>query len=603
MKYNILSLKPYPLGIRREGKDICASMVSSDKDCGIILYNNKKTKAGEEKTLKIPFPEKQHIGQVYSMKIEGVPASYDSYQLYQGSKVYVDEQGLYYKAFAYGTPLRDEQMVGRLDEKAFDWGNDEKPAHSFSDSVIYSLHVRGFTMHESSKCRNKGTFAGIKEKLDYLQKLGITSLLLMPAYEFIEKELLVAYQYDEKKAVLNYWGYKKGYYYAPKASYAAGKNPCVEFKQLVKACHEKGMELLMQFYFPDEVPEAEVVHILEHWVMEYHVDGFQVLANRGKTENARKSPILSECKWIVDEANQASKNVGVYRQDVMRDYRQFIKGDEGMIASVIEHLKKNGSKNSYVSSIADYHGLRLADVVSYNNKHNEVNGEKNTDGAEHNHSWNCGVEGITEDPRIQALRMQQMKNAMSLVLLGQSTPYLFMGDEMGSSQDGNNNPYNQDNEISWLDWECMTRNKELYDFTKNLLIYRKEHPFMHAKRILDGRDYLGYGYPNISFHGKEAYKIEYGLDCKEFAIMLCGENKDLTCKLIYMAFNMHWLNRKLALPRLKEGMEWQVRMTTSDKKKLCIEERHVEIPSRTIAVLEATIALPEKDSLKYITAF
>jgi glycogen operon protein len=274
-----------------------------------------------------------------------------------------------------------------------------------------------------------------------------------------------------------------------------------------------------------------------------------------------------------------------------------------MVSSVMEHLKKNGSKNSYVSSIADYHGLRLADVVSYNNKHNEANGEKNTDGVEQNYSWNCGVEGPTEEPRVLALRMQQMKNALSLILLGQSTPYLFMGDEMGSSQNGNNNPYNQDNEISWLNWECMNRNKELYDFTKSLLAYRKEHPFLHEKGILDGRDYLGHGYPNISLHGKEAYKVDCGENCKEFAIMFCGENKDQICKLIYIAFNMHWLNRKLALPRLKGGMEWQVWMTTSDIKELPMDERYVEIPSRTIVVLEATVALSEKDSLKHITAF
>ena len=546
MKYNVLSLKPYPLGIRREGKDICAAMISSDKDCGIILYSSKKTKAGEEKVLKIPFPEKQHIGQVYSMKIEGVPASYDSYQLYQGSKVYADEQGMCYKGFSYGTPLREEQMIGRLDENEFDWEGDEKPALLFADSVIYGLHVRGFTMHESSKCRNKGTFAGIKEKLGYLKELGITSVLLMPAYEFIEKELSAAYQYDEKKAVLNYWGYKKGYYYAPKAAYAAGKDPRVEFKHLVKACHEKGMELLMQFCFPDDMPESEVVCILEHWVMEYHVDGFQVLANSEKAEAARKSPILAETKWIVEEGDHTSKNVGVYSQDVLNDYRKFIKGDEGMVSSVIGHLWKDRTKNGYISSIADYYGFRLADLVAYNDKHNEANGEENTDGAEHNYSWNCGEEGTTEDTRIQSLRIQQMKNALSLVLLGHGTPYLFMGDEMGFSQNGNNNPYNQDNEVSWLDWECMVRNKELYNFAKSLLAFRKENPFLHTEEIPDGRDYLGHGYPNISFHGKEAYKVESSANCKEFGVMLCGKKKDQTCKLIYMAFNMHWLNRKLA---------------------------------------------------------
>lgn len=604
MKYNVLSRKPYPLGIRREGKDISASMISTDRDCGILLYSSKKPKDGEEKVLKIPFPKEQRVGQVYSMKIEGIPTHYDTYQLYQGNKIYVDDQSLCYKGFQYGISVRSEQMMGRLDQKAYDWNDDESPKLSFSDSIIYALHVRGFTMHESSKCRNKGTFVGVKEKLNYLKALGITSLLLMPAYEFIEKELLATHQYDEKSAVLNYWGYKRGYYYAPKASYAAGKDPCAEFKQLVKECHEKGMELLMQFYFPEEITVSEVVRVLEHWVIEYHVDGFQVLASRDKVEAAMKSPILADAKWITDESyHQMSKDVGVYGQSSLEDFRRYLKGDEGVVYSVIEHLSKKNTKNNLVKSIADYHGFRLADLVAYNNKHNEANGEANTDGTEHNFSWNCGVEGVTEDPRVLTLRMQQMKNALSLVLLGQGTPYIFMGDEMGSSQSGNNNPYNQDNEISWLDWTCLENNRELYDFTKALIKLRKEYPFLHVSGSLDGRDYLGYGYPNISFHGKEAYKLEVGENCKEFGMMLCGEGIDHKCKLIYIAFNMHWLHRKLALPKLKAGTEWNVRMTTSDVTDIHISDRYVEIPSRTITVLEVSLSPSDEENQKHITAF
>lgn len=604
MKYNVLSRKPYPLGVRREGEEISASMISSDKECGILLYNSKKDMDDEEKVLKIPFPEEQRIGQVYSMIVEGIPAGYDTYKLYQGNKIFVDDQGLCYKEFPYGTPLREEQMMGRLDQKVFDWNGDEKPKLSFADSVIYALHVRGFTLHESSKCLHKGTFSGIKEKLTYLKGLGVTSLLLMPAYEFMEKELLAIQQYDEKSAVLNYWGYKKGYYYAPKASYAAGKDPCVEFKQLVKACHDQGMELLMQFYFPEEISVLEVMRILEHWVVEYHVDGFQVLASQDKVEAAMKSPILADIKWIIDGlCNSMSKSVGIYNPSSMEALRKFLKGDGGMITSVADHLSKKNTKNNLVNVIADYYGMRLADLVSYNDKHNEANGEDNSDGTEYNYSWNCGEEGKTEDSRIMSLRMQQIKNALSLVLLGQATPYIFMGDEMGSSQGGNNNPYNQDNEISWLDWTCLENNREIYDFAKNLLVLRKEYPFLHAKERLDGRDYLGYGYPNISFHGKEAYWLEIGENCKEFGMMLCGKDLDGSSKLIYIAFNMHWLLRKLALPKLKPGIEWKVRMTTSNVSDICINERYVEISSRTIAVLEADLCSSEEESRKHITAF
>ncbi len=602
-KYKVFWANPYPLGVRREGKDIYASMVSVEKDCGILLYNSKNAGEDDKKILKLPFPENQHIGQVYSMKIEDIPAFYDGYRLYQGSKIVPDEFGICYKSFPYGTPLGAEEMMGVFGDKAFDWEDEKKPELKFSESVFYGLHVRGFTMNAGGKCRNKGTFAGVKEKLDYLQELGVTSIILMPAYEFIENELTAANKNVEISNGLNYWGYKKAYYYAPKASYADGKDPCIEFKKLVKACHTKGMELFMQFYFPEEVSVYEAVHILEYWVMEYHVDGFQIVAGQDKVEAAVKSPLLAQTKLIAGEGHGDGPRFCRFGSEAMYNYRRFIKGDNYMVPAVLDTLGQRQRDKKYMNSIADYNSFRLADMVSYNDKHNAANGENNADGADDNGSWNCGVEGPTEDPRILTLRLQQMKNALSLLFLGQGTPYLFMGDEMGSTQYGNNNPYNQDNVISWLDWDCLTQNKELYDFAKALIAYRKENPFLHAEIYLDGRDYLGYGYPNISFHGNEAYKVENGEDCREFGIMLCGEAANKGCKLIYIACNMHWLSRKLALPRLKAGAEWQIALKTSQASDIFIEESHIDVPSRTIIVLEAFLQKPDERKEKHITPF
>ena len=651
MKYKVFPSKPYPLGIRREDKDIYASMVSGEDDCGIVLYSSKRGKDTEPKEIRIPFPKEQRIGQVYSMKIEGIPAHYDGYRLYQGNVVLADKYGTCYKYYPFGTSMEQAQMMGVLDSKIFDWEEDKKPKLAFSDAVFYGLHVRGFTMHENSMCRHKGTFAGVKEKLDYLQELGITSIILMPAYEFIEKEQAagpktgqdVAGQFMEKSSAhgekaetFNYWGYKSAFYYAPKASYAAGKNPCTEFKQLVKACHARGMELFMQFYFPEEVTDMEMIRILEYWVMEYHVDGFQIMTERGDIDAIEKAPLLADTKLIFRSfgsnsgwaarndiknslKNGTGKRLCVYRDDIMQDYRRFLKGDNFMLDAVRYHFGKNDASKAYLNSIADHAGFRLADMVSYNHKHNEANGENNTDGTNDNSSWICGAEGPTDNLRILALRKKQIKNALSLILLSQGTPYLFMGDEMGSTQSGNNNPYNQDNEISWLDWNCLTENKEIFEFARALLAFRKENPFLHTENVLDGRDYLGYGYPNISFHGREAYQPENGEDRKELGILLCGEGTDTTVKgkgelskekdtdtkvgkLIYVACNMHWLPRELALPRLKYGAEWQIALKTMEKAPFQ-DASHMEVPARTVVVLEALLKKPDGAEDKHITAF
>ena len=607
-KYKTFPAKPYPLGVRREGKDILVSMISDVEDCGVLLFNSKEKEQSGEESLKIPFHEGCRTGRVYAMKVEGVPARFDAYQLYQAEKAYADFHGTCYKAYPYGKEMDASQMKGTFVDLEFDWEMDRKPTLKFSDSVFYGLHVRGFTMGADSKCRHKGTFTGVQEKLVYLKELGITSIILMPAYEFIEKEKL---KRTNKTAVLNYWGYKPAYYYAPKASYASSKNPCAEFKQLVKACHEKGMELFMQFYFPMEMSDEETVRILEFWAMEYHVDGFQIMTEKENISLIEQSPILADTKLIfrafeedkkigkkVNKAESVAKRACINQNDVMRDFRCFLKGDDYTLDAFLYHFTKNDKTKAYMNAIADYHGFRLSDLVSYNEKHNEANGEENADGTEENFSWNCGVEGPTDNSGILALRKQQMKNALSFVLLGQGTPYLFMGDEMGCSQQGNNNPYNQDNDISWLNWNCLKEQNDIYQYSKALIAYRKANKMLHWDAPLDGRDYSGIGYPNISFHGREAYFVDTKSNGKEVGIML-GENK-----LIYIACNMQWIGRKLAMPSLKDGVEWKVVMKTCVEEPFLIKEKRLmDVPPRSVVVLEAEPEKTDEAKAKHITAF
>lgn len=619
--YKILSSNPYPLGVRREGRHIYASMISDTPVCGILLYSSK-----EEDTLKIPFPAAQHIGHIYFMKLDGIPSHYYGYRLYQEDKVCSDRYGYLYTSHSYGKALCDADMMGIFPAKSFNWENDAKPDLSFSDSVFYGLHVRGFTMGKASKCRHKGTFLGVMEKLPYLEDLGITSLMLMPAYEFIERELPYIPKSDSSCCLehiydghLNYWGYKKAYYYAPKASYAC-KDACTELKQLVKACHAKNMELFMQFYFTEDIQEPEIIRILEHWTVHYHIDGFQLMAGHININIIKNAPSLAETKLIFHEfpkaertghgrhdSAQTTKRLCIYRDDTANDYRRFLKGDEYTLESAIYHFRKNGKYTAYLNSIADYNGFRIADLVSYDYKHNEANGENNCDGSAYNNSWNCGVEGSTKKRSVLQLRTRQIKNALSLILLSQGTPYIFMGDEMAFSQKGNNNPYNQDNDTSWLDWRCLSKNQEIYQFVKKLISYRKEHPILHMNEQLNGADMLGCGFPNISFHALEMYKTAFEPYRRELGILLCGEyTKELYEKadnMLYIACNMHWESHEFALPELKDKSVWHIAVNTSleepqiltgqslhgikSRKFMSERQKAVRVPPRTIVVLEA----------------
>ena len=613
-EFKILPLSPYPLGVRREGSDILVSMISDEPDCGIILYNIENE---EMESVKISFPESLRIGHIYAMRLKGVPMCYNGYRVYRGDKIFCDEYGRCYVRQAYGVPMFQSQMMGLLEQQSFDWNGDKKPEVAFSDAVFYGLHVRGFTMGEGSDCDHKGTFAGVTEKLDYLKDLGVTSLLLMPAYEFIENERPQPYAAGPGQLLqprtalntLNYWGYKKGYYYAPKASYAAGPDPCTEMKELVRACHEKGMELFMQFYFPEDFPETEIIRVFNYWVMEYRIDGFRVMSPAHININLIKNdPLLAETRFIYEDfedkvyqgmsfTQKYNKRLCIYRDDTMRDYRRFLRGEEDTLSGVKYHFRKNDSKIAFLNSIADYNTLRIVDMVSYSRKHNEANGEYNKDGSDYNYSWNCGVEGPTTDATVLQLRIRQIKNALTLVFLSQGTPYLFMGDEMASSQLGNNNPYNQDNEISWLNWHDLEQHKEICDFVKMLIAYRKKH------KILDS-----------SFHGLEVYKTEEAPSGRELGVLLCGRyaptcndaSDTVSDKSIYIALNMYWEKQCFDLPQLKKGAPkeafWKVAFATCEEKvevhvkqwqasygrkeSTDLKQQCIMVPPRTIVVLE-----------------
>lgn len=614
--------KPYPLGAHIESGAIRFSFVSKTGSCGILLFDRATGKALD----KIPFLPEDRVGNIYCKTVDNIDAEKLTYQFYEGDKPVPDE---YARVFpgkaAYGKERLDSVLKAGFLTTDFDWTGDRFPRIPYDRAMVYCMHVRGFTRHSSSDVKHKGTFAGIIEKLPYLKEIGVTTLELQPAYEFTElpakDELLRQLPYGAtledvdtccmKK--LNYWGYKRGYYYAPKASYASSDDPTVEFKTLVKALHENNMELVMQFYFPNEVKRSELAEILRFWVLEYHVDGFHLLGENMPSELLADDDALADTKlWYYHFRTEALyksgeeakyPHVAEYNDAWCYEMRRYLKGDEGMLDRALYHLRHIPEKSGCIHYLTNYSGFTLADLVSYDYKHNEANGEDNRDGNDYNCSWNCGEEGPTRRQKIRQLRTRQIKNAMCLLLLSQSTPMIFMGDEFGNTQKGNNNPYCQDNVVTWLDWNRLKKNAEILEFWKQLVSFRREHAILHPKRELRLMDDLACGYPDLSYHGQNAWRPQTESYFRHVGVLLCGTYAQTDEKddgLLYLAMNMHWESHELALPRPPKGTCWALAFSTETEK----NERKTEvecgggeliriIPPRSIAVY-VNIPVPEQ---------
>lgn len=586
--------KPYPLGAHREADGISVSFASKEANCGVVLYD----RATGRRIRKIPFGPQERMGRIYYKWIPDVDASRISYQFYEGDRVVADRHArVFVSKSAYGRRREEKDMKAGFLSEEFDWEGDRSPRIPYEDCICYCMHVRGFTKHISSGVEHRGCFRGVMEKIPYLKELGITTVELQPAYEFLEMstqdeahaEVPSGFTgagqegesgtFEEEKKVLdriNYWGYKKGYYYAPKEGYASGEDASVEFKEMVKAFHAEGMEVVMQFYFPKEVPEREIPEILRFWVLEYHVDGFHLMGERLPLNLIATDDGLTDTKlWYYDfDADRiygeedicAYRNLAVYRDDYMFDMRRFLKGDGDMVNSILYHMRNNPKNLGRINYFTNYYGFTLMDLVSYDEKHNMENGENNRDGAGYNASWNCGMEGATRRKQILALRRKQIKNALCMLFLSQGTPLIFMGDEFGNSQKGNNNPYCQDNEVTWLNWKDLQKNRDIYECAKELIALRKAHPILHQERELKIMDYISCGYPDLSYHGEEAWRPSLDGGSHHVGIMYCGKyarvGREKEDDFFYVALNMHWEAHEFAMPKLPRGLRWELLLET-----------------------------------------
>ncbi len=444
----------------------------------------------------------------------------------------------------------------------FDWGEDRRPQVRWTDTVIYELHVKGFTQaHDRVPAELRGTYAGLAcpAVVDYLKDLGVTTVELLPVHQFFSEPALV------ERGLRNYWGYNSLGFFAPHNGYSAAGDrgeQATEFKSMVKALHAAGLEVILDVVYnhtaeggttgptlafrglddsgyylhaDDEGAYFDVtgcgntmqasypaalrliLDSLRYWVTEMHVDGFRFDLTSALTRTGldvdmssaflttiSQDPVLRHVKLIAEpwDASMDGYRVGAFPppwvewNDRYRDtIRDFWRARSGGISDVASRLA--GSSDLYaddgrspyasVNFVTAHDGFTLRDLVSYDHKHNEANGEDNRDGTNHNRSWNCGAEGPTDDPEVLALRRRQAANLMATLCLSTGVPMITAGDERGRTQRGNNNAYAQDNEISWVDWRPDDAWLELYELTQTALRLRREHPALRQRHYLAGR--------------------------------------------------------------------------------------------------------------------
>ena len=621
----------YPLGVTQEEKSAHVLVQGHGEEVFLLLYRPGEKKPCE----KIPFDPKHRMGDVWSLELDRADLASFEYNFMIDGKIVTDPNARvitgrekWADRKRAGKPVR-----GRILSEEFDWEDDVNPETPYAETILYKLHVRGFTAHASSGVSARGTYAGVMEKIPYLKELGITAVELMPVTEFDEIMMSSSGSgfhnaKQEPTGYLNYWGYGPSYLYAVKTAYASRETMSAEgeFKTLVKELHKAGIECIPEMYFTGKELPGEILSVLRYWVEEYHVDGFH-LTGFPDLSLAAEDPFLKRTKLFAENWNDVmnrrpkqgyvtpgdgavsveEKNLAEYNMQFMEDMRRFLKGDEGMLSAFELRNRRNPMEYAVINYMANTNGFTLMDTVSYDRKHNEKNGEENRDGSDYNYSWNCGAEGHVRKKKIQELRSRQLRNAMLLLFLSQGTPLIMAGDEFGRTQKGNNNAYCQDSDISWLNWNLLDSHKGLYEFTKNLIAFRKKHSLFHRSTEPTLMDHKSVGLPDVSFHGEKAWCPDFERYSRQLGVFYSasyGENADGSEEpYFYTAYNMHWEPHAFALPNLPSGYIWhQVLDTAEDSMNGFLpsgKERHLDdqkealVLARSIQVF-AGLKCPEK---------
>ncbi|HEY6676528.1 MAG TPA: glycogen debranching protein GlgX [Terrimicrobium sp.] len=680
---------PLPFGASHVPGGVNFSIFSANAtSCTLVLFEKEASLPFAE----IPFPPEYRLGNLWAMTVFDLNYQQIEYGYrldgphdprqghhFDKEQILLDPDAMEISGRNVWKQTSNDTDIfpyrGRIPFHLFDWGHTRPLKRPESEMVIYELHLRGFTAHESSGVKHPGTFEGLREKIGYLKDLGINCVELMPIFEFDESENHRTNPLTGEQ-LCNYWGYSTLGFFAPKAGFAAtGKHgtQVSELKQLIKALHEAGIEIMLDvvfnhtaeggadgpmisfrgidnktYYMLDSqgqylnytgcgntvncnhpVVRGFVLSCLRYWAAEFHIDGFRFdlasvlgrdshgapLANPPLLESLAYDPVLAHCDLIA-EAWDAG---GLYQVGNFPSYgrwlewngkfrdaaRRFLKGDVGVVGEMVQRIM--GSPDLYLAAgrkpaasvnfVTCHDGFTLRDLVSYNEKHNLDNGENNKDGADDNYSWNSGVEGETDDPAINALRLRQQKNAIALLFVSQGVPMIYMGDECGRSQRGNNNAYCQDEEWNWFDWSLSSRYGDLLRFVKGMIAFRKANAALRQPEFLTGRDRVGSGYPDISWHGVQPWRPDWSLPSRSIAFMLCGRHGAAVggpAHFIYCAFNMYFEPLDFTLPVLPKGLTWHRFADTSLPAPADIVEPGEELPviaKKPISIADRTTAI------------
>ena len=565
-------------------------------------------------------------GQIYAFKARG-PFARDRGLRFDASKLLLDPYGR-----AVVTPKHYSREAARFrgdntatamksvvtSPHSYDWEDDTPLRTPWSRTIIYEMHVRGFTAHPSSGVEpsKRGTYAGIVEKIPYLQQLGITAVELMPVFQFDPQ--------DAPPGRTNYWGYSPVSFFAPHQAYSSCEGPLGaldEFRDMVKAIHQAGIEVILDVVF-NHTAEGEhdgptfclrgldnatyylleqdrsryanftgtgntlnannpivrrmIVDSLRYWVNEMHVDGFRfdlasilardssgtVMANPPVLWDIESDPALAGTKMIAEAWDAAGLyQVGHFVGDSWKewndrfrdDVRDFFRGSSDSVQRMADRLlgspgiyaRKEREPEQSVNFVACHDGFTLNDVVTYNRKHNEENGEHNRDGRDDNRSWNCGVEGPTNDARIEKLRNQQVKNLLVATMMSVGVPMFLMGDEVRRSQGGNNNAYCQDNETSWFDWGMLSERAEMLRFVKLLIHRRVLRDVEHESQRLSLSQFLRAA--RHVWHGVTLNQPDWSPHSHSLAISAELKNEGLR---VFMILNAYWEALDFELPKL-----------------------------------------------------
>lgn len=696
---------PYPLGANWDGAGVNFSLFSENATkVELCLFDG----ADGQRETRIPLREQTHQiwhvylpearpGQFYGYRVHG-PYDPQQGQRFNPAKLLLDP---YAKAihgivqwsdalfgYSIGDPGQDLSHSDKdsasgmpkcvVVDPAFSWGNDAPPATPWHKTIIYELHVKGFTMrHPAVPPELRGTYTALTlpPVIDYLKKLGITAVELLPVHQFVADKHL------KDRGLTNYWGYNSIGYFAPDAGYASGGavgQQVAEFKSMVRALHREGIEVILDVvynhtgegnqmgptlcfrgldnasyyrvvekdrrYYMDytgcgntlDMTHPRVLQMimdsLRYWVAEMHVDGFRFdLASTLARELhdvdrlgaffdiIQQDPVISQVKLIAEpwDLGPGGYQVGnfpvlwaewnaAYRDTV----RRFWKGDAGQVGDLGYRL--TGSSDLYshngrqpyasINFITAHDGFTLHDLVSYNEKHNEANGEENRDGHNENLSWNSGTEGDTDDAAILTLRERQKRNFLATLFLSQGVPMLLAGDELGRTQLGNNNAYCQDNEISWLDWKLDRPRRQLLEFRRFLIRFREEHPVLRRRHFFQGRRIRGSEVKDLAWFrpdGKEMSDEDWNnSEARCFGLRLAGDaieelddrGNRIVDDTLLILLNAHHEPVVFTLPAHRRKVRWEVVLDTYEpsvqrKKRLMRGGEVYDLKDRSLAVL------------------